>query len=121
MIEKYFEPFFLQEHRETESGLPPPHDKPIKKLAVGKQIMGLFVLQNTREGLQAQARTTSTSGRFSCAIGEPIKSGSIIRRASDGKLYSITGDGTKVPGMAVSQIAVYPAEIADRSAIGGEP
>ena len=119
MIEKYFEPFFLQEHEETASGLPPPHDKPIKKLVYGKQIMGLFVLQSTREGAQAQAQTTNTSGRFSCAIGEPVKSGSIIRRASDGKLYSITGDGLKAPSMAVSQIAVYPAEVADREN-GGE-
>ena len=120
MIEKYFEPFFLQEHKETASNMPPPHDKPIKKLVDGKQIMGLFVLQNTREGVQAQAQTTNTSGRFLCAVGEPIKSGSILRRAGDGKYFSLTGDGIKSPGMAASQITVYPADISDRN-IGGVP
>ena len=120
MIEKYFEPFYLQECKETASNMPPPHDKPIKKLADGKLVMGLFVLQNTREGQQAQAHTTNTSGRFSCSIDEPIESGSILCRASDGKFFSVTGDGIKSPGMAISQIAVYPAEIADRNKIGGE-
>ena len=54
MIEKYFEPFYLQEYKETASDLPPPHNKPIKKLVDGKPVMGLFVLQNTSEGMQAQ-------------------------------------------------------------------
>jgi len=113
-LSDYYKKWHLQELVEVPSTFPPPWDAPSWKFCDGREVMGLFRQDQSKETLIAAAQEVNTRGRFACSLyeNEDLRHGVVLR--CDDVFIRLEGDAMTAPASANVQFKTFVAVVTSR-------
>jgi len=112
-LERYYTTWHVQGLTEKPNPFPAP-PQTIAEWSDKSEIQGLFVPRKTDTALSAGAERLVTTGIFATNKDTPLSPFDVLRSDIDNLCIKLLADPKIAPGMALSQIKTFVAEVVER-------